>query len=229
MWWAGQMDTFWLAYYRFGSMIGCPQKKNLLERLDIMERIAASCGFWFPRNGICVVSDRFASTHWDNTRNAAGLPTRLHHDTDMAVSFRDGWGIYYWHGLRIPPSHEWLFTNRAKLNADAIDKEPNAELRRVMLEIYGFERYLNERDARLIASDELHGVPRRLHEVIVAGEPIRVIEVVNGSFEPDGSRRKFSLGAARRRGSQDQPNTPHEAVANSYGINPSHYVEAVRT
>jgi hypothetical protein len=221
------MDTFWLAFYRFGSMIGCPQRESLLERLDIMERIAASCGFWYPRDGICIVSDRFAGTHWNNARNAAGMPTRLHHDTEMAVSFRDGWGLYYWHGFRIPPAHEWLFTDRAKLNADKIDKEPNAELRRIMLEIFGFERYLGERDAKVIGTDELHGFPRKLYEVTVGGEPIRIVEVINGSLEPDGTRRRFHLGAARN--GRSIPNTPAEAIANSYGIAHGHYREAVRS
>jgi hypothetical protein len=223
------MDTFWLAYYRFGSMIGCPQRESLLRRLDIMERIAGSCGFWWPRDGICIISDRFAGVHWDNSRNAVGLPFRLHHDTQQAVSFRDGWGLYYWHGFRIPPSHEWLFANRAKLSADAIDKEPNAELRRIMLEIYGFERYCAEREAKVIAADELHGEARRLLEVTIKGEPIRIVEVVNGSLEPDGSRRKFHLGAARRQGGSALPKTPAEAIANSYGVAPKHYREAVRT
>jgi len=223
----GQMDTRWLAYYRFGSIVGRVQE-SLLNRLGILERIAASCGYWFPRDGVCIVSDRFASVHWNNARSSVGFPTHLHHGTKQAVSFRDGWGLYYWHGLRIPPSHEWLFTNRAKLSVAKIEKEPNAELRRVMLEIYGFERYLAEREARVIASDELHGQPRKLYEVNVGGEPVRIVEVVNGSLEPDGTRRKFHLGAARDSNRQP-PNTPHESIANSYGIAPEHYREAVRT
>jgi hypothetical protein len=227
--WPGQVDTYWLAFYRFGSMIGCPQRESLLERLDIMERIVASCGFWFPRDGVCIVSDRFAGVSWDNSRNRQGLPIRLHHDAKHAVSFRDGWGLYYWHGLRIPPSHEWLFTERAKLAASSIDKEPNAELRRIMLEIYGFDRYCAEREAKVIAADDLHGQPRRLLEVTVAGEPVRIVEVINGSLEPDGTRRKFHLGAARAAGSRTPPKTPDAAIANSYGIAPKHYREAVRT
>jgi hypothetical protein len=53
--------------------------------------------------------------------------------------------------------------------------------------------------------------------------------VINGTVEPDGTRRKFHLGAARRRGSVAPPDTPHDAIANSYGIAPEHYREAVRT
>jgi hypothetical protein len=73
----------------------------------------------------------------------------------------------------------------------------------------------------------VHGRPRRLHEITVRGEAIRVIEVENGSLEPDGTRRRFVLGAATRRG--ERPESCHDAIAASYGVNPAVYHEAVRT
>jgi hypothetical protein len=157
-------------------------------------------------------------------RDAGG---RLHADDGPAIAWADGWSLCFWHGLQIPRSHKWMLTKRNLLNAHAIEKDGNAELRRVMLEIYGFERYLAERDAKLIATDELHGEPRRLLEVSVAGTPTRIVEVINGSVEADGTRRKFILGAAQR--ARTQPKTPAEAIANSYGIAAEHYREAVRT
>ncbi len=227
-WWWGQMDSYWLAYYRFGTDLGVKQKPDLLRRLDIMERIAGSCGFWYPRDGICIVSDRFAATHWDEARNAVGMPTRLHCEDKPAISFRDGWGVYYWHGYRIPVSHEWIITEKSRLTPDTIDAEPNAELRRIMLEIEvdgktGFERYIEARGAKVISEDVSHGRPRRLLEVNIKGDRRRVLDVLNGSLEPDGSRRRFFIGA------MPGANTPHDAVAMSYGINPSVYSEGVRT
>ncbi len=56
-----------------------------------------------------------------------------------------------------------------------------------------------------------------------------VVEVVNGSEEPDGGRRKFHLGAARDPRTRHPPDTVNDAIANSYGIAPSCYREAVRT
>jgi hypothetical protein len=75
----------------------------------------------------------------------------------------------------------------------------------------------------VIAEDTNHGQPRRLLEMNVRGEPIRVLDVYNGSLEPDGTRRRFFLGAMR------DAKTPHEAVAMSYGIRPENYNEQVRT
>jgi hypothetical protein len=141
----------------------------------------------------------------------------------MAVRFRDGWGIHSWHGLRVPAR----VIETKEFDAGAVERENNAELRRVLLEREyggrtGFELYTEQRKAKVIAEDISHGFPRRLLEVNVAGQRLRVIEVINGSLEPDGSRRKFHLGAMRG-------DTPAEVIAASYGIAPKHYREAVRS
>jgi hypothetical protein len=47
--------------------------------------------------------------------------------------------------------------------------------------------------------------------------------VVNGSLEPDGSRREFMISA------EEESRTPHDAVAASYGRPKKLYREAVRT
>jgi hypothetical protein len=92
-----------------------------------------------------------------------------------------------------------------------------------MLEIYGFGRWISETGAKLISEDVSHGMPRKLYEATLSGEGVRVLHVVNGSLEDDGSRREFFLGA------EDDVNTPHDAVAASYGFNPNSYSEFART
>jgi len=49
------------------------------------------------------------------------------------------------------------------------------------------------------------------------------VHVVNGSVEPDGTRRAFLLGAPV------DAQTPHDAIAWTYGINPKIYNETIRT
>jgi len=151
------------------------------------------------------------------------LSGRLHCTHGPAIAWRDGWSLYFWHGLRVTAE----IIERTAFDPAAVEAQPNAELRRVMLEREyggrsGFELYLEVRHARVVASDELHGQPRRLLELTVAGNPLRVIEVINGSLEPDGTRRKFHLGAM-------PGDTPHDVIAASYGINPAIYREAVRS
>ena len=208
----GGMDAFWLAFYEYGERIGARYSARTKQHFEAYKAYALTCGWLYPYKSIAFVSDRPAEIHFDEAR-------RLHCATGMAVRFRDGWGVHAWHGLRVPAR---LIDERDKITPNTIEAENNAELRRVALEIFGFEKYLAARSAKVIATDELHGQPRRLLEVTIAREPVRIVEVNNGSLEPDGSRRRFHLGAMRG-------DTPHEVVAASYGIAPKHYREAVRT
>lgn len=176
--------------------------------------LAESCGWCWVLKGTAILTDRPERIRRDNAN-------RLHSDDGPAMLYRDGFAIYAWHGQRLPASHEWIITDKARITADAVMAEPNAELRRIMLEVSGFAPILDK--AKVIAEDvDGNGHPRRLMEARVGGDTIRVVDVLNGSLEPDGSRRRFILGAMPGR-------TPHEVIAASYGINPKHYREAVRT
>jgi hypothetical protein len=198
----------WADY--FNEVCAVAIDRNYLETQE-------SCGFYWTLDDVCFASERPAEIN----RDQAG---RLHCETGMSISYSGtGWGLYSWHGYTIPPTHHWVIADKVRLNADAIEKEPNAELRRIMLEIYGFERFLSDRKAKVVAEDvDGNGHSRRLLTAKVKGETIRMIEVNNGSLEPDGARRKFVLGAMPGK-------TPHECIAASYGIKPHLYREAVRT
>jgi len=148
------------------------------------------------------------------------MPFKLHNDKGPSVLFRDGWRLHHWHGLRIPA---WLIQEKHRITPDLIEADGNAELRRVMMEIHGYDRYIAARGAKTIAEDVCLDRPRALLEINVKGERIRVLRVENGSLEPDGERRKFTLGVPL------ECSTPHEAVAWTYGRPASVYQEAVRT
>jgi hypothetical protein len=208
----GQHDAGWLSFYSFFAGVGVPGS----ERMAPLSRLAEACGWCWAFSGAAIMTDRPSRL----TRDGA---FRLHGEDGPALEYRDGFSIYAWHGYRIPASHTWIIADKAKITPDAIDAEPNAELRRVMLEIMGFERYVEARGGKVVSEDTSHGRPRRLIEAEVGAETIRILDVQNGSLEDDGSRRRFHLGALR--GAE----TPHQAVAMSYGRNPRTYGEAVRT
>lgn len=214
-----QLWVSWHAYITFLRDV-CDWEDPVLENFALDEAIATSCGFIWWSEEVCAISNRPKRV----ARDAGG---RLHHETEKALEYRDGWGLYSWHGYRIPEDYEWIISDKARITPDVIEKETNAELRRIMLEIHGFENYLKERDAKVVATDELHGKQRRLLEFNIAGENVRAVEVINGTREPDGSYRKFILGCVRQNGRY--PDTPAEAIAWSYGINPDVYKESVRT
>jgi hypothetical protein len=103
---------------------------------------------------------------------------------------------------------------------DQIQAETNAEVRRVMLEHFGYDRYLRECKAAKVHSDEC-GV---LWRVSMAGdEPLVMVEVVNSTPEPDGTRRTYFLRVP--------PNTTtaRAGVAWTFGLAEEEYAPLAQT
>jgi hypothetical protein len=128
--------------------------------------------------------------------------------------------LWFWRGVNVP---EDVIEKRHTMTADQVLKESNVELRRVRMEVFaevnGPRRLLTETGANLVAEDKQHGRPRKLYDI----NGVRFVHVVNGSLEPDGSRREFLLGA------HPQAKTPHEAIAASYARPSDKYREGLRT
>lgn len=76
------------------------------------------------------------------------------------------------------------------LTPKRIREEENAELRRVMLEFYGYDRYLTESGAEPVHRDET-GVLWRI--ALDGDEDVVMVEVVNSTPEPDGTHRVYWL------------------------------------
>jgi hypothetical protein len=206
----GQHDAGWLSSF---DMFRRMKRVKGPERLEPLMRLATVAGWWWPFAGACIMTERPALIQ----RDEGG---RLHCVSGPALAYPDGCAVHVWHGLRIPA---WLVEDRARLTPELIEAEANAELRRVMLEMFGFDRYIEARHATLIAEDECLGLPRQLFEIDLEGDIIRVLRVLNGTVEPDGRRRQFHLGVPL------ECNTPHEAVAWSYGRHARLHSEALRT
>jgi hypothetical protein len=126
-----------------------------------------------------------------------------------------------------------------------IDAEPNAEVRRCMVEIVGEERYLREGGARLLHEDvDDLGLPRRLWRKEVSGdgeEPVVMVEVTNSTPEPDGTRRTYFLpvhgelrplfddGRGGMRLGEPQEMTCRNAVASTFGMRGEEYAPELET
>jgi len=177
-----------------------------------------SCGFCWALDGICFASERPAMINLDSRG-------RLHAENTQSIQYSGtGWGLWHWHGLKIPDEKSWIITDKLRITKDAILAETNTELRRVMCESVGWPKAIELLGGKNVASDELHGQPRQLVDVrIGTGEKVRLIKLVNGTVEADGTRHEFIEGVPLT------VKTPHAAEAWAYGIAPKHYREAVRT
>jgi hypothetical protein len=193
----GQHDGAWLGAFVDQSLAG-------------LARVARSAGWWWPYQRTVVLTERPLAVHRDNLG-------RLHHGDGPALSYPDGWGLYAWRGMPIPAevAHEL-----PRLTVTRIQEESNAEVRRVMLEHFGFDRYLQDSGATRVHQDET-GVLWRVE--LPGDEPLVMVEVVNSTPEPDGTRRTYFLRVPPR------TRTARAGVAWTFGLEPDDYAPLVQT
>jgi hypothetical protein len=154
---------------------------DLGDRARAYQETASSACWWWPHRRFVMVSDRPLRI----SRDERG---RLHSEDGPAVVWRDGWGVYAWHGVRV--SANVIETPAEKISAKWIREEPNLEVRRVLIERIGTERYIEISGAREVHRDDW-GV---LYVASRKGESdYAAVRVVNSSPEPDGSYREFWL------------------------------------
>jgi hypothetical protein len=144
---------------------------------------------------------------------------RLHREDGPAIAWAGGRRTYFWRGGLMD---SWLFEYPERVTADMILRTRNSEIRRWMIERFGSERFVRESRARLIAQDRYGKLWRILLPNPVA-PPMLMVEVENGTCEPDGTRRRYFLRVP------PEMRTAHEAVAWTFGLTPERYAIAMRT
>jgi hypothetical protein len=170
----GQHDCAWLAYYEFLRKLGVKGT----EDLGGMQEVARSSGWWWPLENLCIMTERPTEMHRDNRG-------RLDNAHGMAIRYPDGWGFYCARGTLIPAE---VITE--PITMESIDKEPNVEVRRVMIERLGLANYLKFGKAVRLHQDKC-GTLYRLD--MRNDEPIVVVQVINSTPEPDGTYNEYFL------------------------------------
>ncbi|MFF0448854.1 DUF6745 domain-containing protein [Streptomyces sp. NPDC004609] len=184
----GQHDAAWLAAFDGSS-----------ERLEGLARVAAHAGWWWPYENAVVMCERPVELH----RDEAG---RLDNGEGPALAFPDGFALYAWRGMPVPAE---FLKELSSLTAERIRNEENAELRRVMLEFHGYDRYLAESGARPVHQDET-GTLWRIG--LPDDEDVVMVEVLNSTPEPDGTHRTYWLRVP------PVTRTAREGVAWTFGL-----------
>ncbi|MEV8634523.1 DUF6745 domain-containing protein [Streptosporangium sp. NPDC051023] len=190
----GQHDAPWLSLF---DALGRPEVEGLVQ-------VAESAGWWWPFERVALVCERPAELHRDGS-------DRLHGTEGPALSFPDGFALHAWHGMPVPADFS---ASMAGLTPHRIRAEENAELRRVMLEHFGYDRYLAESGATPLHRDET-GVLWRID--LSEDEPVVMVEVVNSTAEPDGTFRTYWLRVP------PSTRTAREGVAWTFGFSEADY------
>ena len=214
LYWYGQQDADWVAYYQvFQRISGVPFAPADVEQLELWAVIARSCGWWWPREGRCVIAERPLAVRTES----AGDQLRLHDDSGPAVVFPDGWSVHCWHGTRVPA---WVIQNPT---VEAIAAETNIEVRRCAIEHLGWPSYIERAGLRLLGQAPDPGNPGselRLYDDRPGQN--RILLAVNGSVERDGTRRQYGLRVP------PWFSDPVDAAGWSYGLTGAQYSRLLR-
>ena len=179
-------------------------------QLSALSKLSRHSGWWWPLRRLVIFTERPTAVGCEPSG-------RLHAGDGPALAYADGWEFYAWRGMEVPAR---LIKNRGRLTVGEIEDEYNVELRRAMIDIYGQQRFLLDGRARVVHQDEF-GTLYSLE--VPRDEPLVMVEVVNSTPEPDGSRKSYFLRVP------PQMKTAREAVAWTFGLEASDYAPSVET
>ena len=172
--------------------------------------IAKSAGWIVPYEHVCWISEQPSALHWDGRG-------RLHCLEGPALRYRDGWCVHAWKGVQVPA---WMIKHPERITPARIDDTFDPVLRNSMIEIMTPERFVKTGTVSKVAEDETGVLWRKSWSFrgVTIGSWCAV-EVVNGTPEPDGSRRHYFLRVP------SSVRAAREAVAWTYGISEHEYAE----
>ena len=101
-------------------------------------------GWWWPMHGAVVLTDRPTTINRDKEG-------RLHSGDGPTLAYADGYELYSWHGTRVPADLIGGWT------IPQIVAERNTEVRRCAVERMGWDVFLAEADATLVAEADDQG------------------------------------------------------------------------
>ena len=201
----GAFWASWCAYITFfRDVMGWADP--VLEKFEIDETLAKSCGWVWWHENVLAISDR-------PLRIARDDQGRLHSQTGKAIEYRDGWGLSAWHGTVIPD--EWLTPNT--LTPQMALTHSNIEQRRAACEILGWARILNELNARTIDANASEYIGSLVEVDLPNSGPERFLRV------RCGTGREFAIPVPR------EIKTAHQANAWTYGLDTNQLSPEIRT
>jgi hypothetical protein len=107
------------------------------------------------------------------------------HNAEYAAVESDVENLYFWHGVMVPA---FVVVRPDWITLKHIETEANAEVRRVMIDRFGKDRFIMESGAQLVHEDDFGKLYRK---ELAGDEALVMVKVVNSTPEPDGSFKDY--------------------------------------
>lgn len=179
-WAFGIMNYSWVAFYDFFTRIGIVNNENFNKYMEY-SKLNVYDTIQFDTD--CIVTKLPTSV-----KSTIYRTNRVPHcASDPAITFADGFSLYYWNGTIVP--EHWII-DKGSITKEEILGIENAETRRCLMEILGAKDYYDKitdgKGLTLLDEDtDLQGNPMRLYQTkskdTVANEKIQFLEVVDPS------------------------------------------------
>ena len=134
----GLHDANWLGFYEFfHDACGLTSVEPLLPLMAL----AYEAGWWWPFASVCIMTEKPTALHRDAEH-------RLHNVSGPAIDYGGTWGVWAWHGVRVPES-----VIKGNYTAQDCLKEKNAEVKRVMIERMGRDAFFAAAGGQVLHRD----------------------------------------------------------------------------
>ena len=190
-------DYYWVAFYDYFRKIG---KVKLSAFNNFVFLLKAGIYDMIQLDKACIVSDMPCKILCD-------LENRLHSLSSSAIEWRDGYCLYFVHGVAVP---EKIILHPEKLTKEDWIKEPNVEVRRVIQEQMG--SLFVEKIGGKVINKSTRG---KLIEVKLPNDPERVSRYVK--VKDSSTTREYYLRVPPTINSAD------EGVAWTFGLEIGEY------
>ena len=199
------------------AALGVPDPSRVVLGSGVHEncaRLASAAGWWWPYVGFAVLSAR--------PERLETMNGEIHCEDGPAVVYPDGWVVNAVRNVLLPATA----FDAGGLSTKDITEEPNLEVRRVLLDLYGPDRFITDVEGILVDADhtgELWSLPFSTGPSVRASGQMRMVRVVDATPQQDGSYRVYWLHVP------PSMRSAQEAVAWTFGFRPHEYRPEVET
>ena len=181
-----------------GAELNSPEEQKWLPILEGFE--AGAWLYWVCNDSITVVC--LPEIHRDEQN-------RPHRDDGPAFVSLD-LKYWFWKGILVD---RWIIEQPEEITVAKIEAEKNAEIKRVMVERYGEDKYIVDSGLEPVACDDFG----ELYRKDFAGDsPLVYVRVMNSTPETDGSTKPYFLSVNPQHYDGAAGKIPHAAIASTW-------------